>query len=976
MVFYHLIVLGIALSEAKSECKFKGLGVDCNLPFSPTTSVLRCQSKCWMRPYSIRRSMVDTNVSKISSANPFGWEIFKEVISYECEDEIMFVDREYNNSEEQCEKSSYAKYKLMNLLDVFEIDNIKELELSHFINVSIFTNIYPQLFTLNIHHSIFINVLPGNISSSTIHFTNPLRKLYLTHNQLQFLPDHIFSLSNSLRKLDLSSNNLTEINRRHFQKLENLTTLNISRNKLVCISPNTFSDLNNLKSLNLSHNDLLTLTNSKNKTDGDDSNEEVNSTIELQIHDSNFLQHLQSLRNLDLSNNIITVLPNNMFRNHSSLYYIDFSHNCLRKCYRFSAKNDLQILNLSHNQIQIFGRLCFKNLNHLKILNISSNLIKELKLNFGKNLEVLDASHNKIATVLIRGEINIRVLDLSDNEITSFFSLSHLSPQLELLLLDYNYIYDTNFLKEYPYFQEVNHTVTISVTFNNISNFDTSFMKDKNIKDHDEHSAHGISLDISFNPINCDCEMYPMKRYINEVSRPRLLSLINSENIKCAIPEPLKHYSVQFLPDDNFTCTFKNYCPRFCTCGSRGKDRKVFVNCSGLELHQAGKKPQFEVSFLYFNKNNLINLLSLNEWTKLTDLWVNNNRLGTLEGWVIPRNLLFLSVRGNRLKSLSNNMIQFIPTQKDFQLFFGLNSINCDCESETFKQFLLRHGEIVKDVREITCHQKVSEKVVETPLIEMSEPELCAQQITAKYKQEVLTIFFCILLLIFLYLLSNPHFYYLVWYPVGGVSHADLILALAMEKSSEEVRDTGGAVASDAPALARLSLISLPDISTWEALTLMSTLLIIIVTVGLYIWQRELIHSFMYVHCNKLFCFHPEVADLEEKLYDAFVVYSSSDKFLVMNLLHELEQNSPFFKFCIHERDWIPGEIITETIVKSVRSSRRTIIVLSESFISSPWFKVELKVAISQEQMNSIIVIMVDKSISLKELNRELRDTF
>ncbi|XP_015914470.1 protein toll-like [Parasteatoda tepidariorum] len=895
MVFYHIIVLGIVLSEAKSVCKFKGSGVDCNLSLSPTTSLLRCQSKCWLKPYSIRRSMVDTNVSKITFANPFGWEIFKEVISYECEDEIMFVDRAYNNSEEQCEKSNHAKYKLMNLLDVFEIDNIKKLELSHFINVSIFTNIYPQLFTLNIHH----NVFPGNISSSTIHFTNPLRKLYLTHNQLQFLPDHIFSSSYSLRKLDLSSNNLTEINRRHFQKLKNLTSLNISRNKLVCISPNTFSDLNHLRTLNLSHNDLLTLTNSKDKTDEDDSNEEVNSTSELQIHDSNFLQHLQSLRNLDLSNNIITILPNNMFKNHSSLYYMDLSHNFLRKCYRFSAENYLHILNLSHNLIQIFGRLCFKNLKNLKILNISSNLIKELKLDFGKSVEILDASHNKIATVLISGKINIRVLILFDNEITSFFSLSHLSPLLELLLLDYNKIYDTNFLKEYPYFQEVNHTVTISVTFNNISTFDTSFMKDKNIKNHDEHAlnaAHGILLDISFNPINCDCEMYHMKQYIVESNRHKLLSLINSENIKCAIPEPLKNHSVQFLHDDNFTCTFKNYCPRFCTCGSRGKDRKIFVNCSGLELHEADKKPQFEVSILYFNKNNLINLSSLNEWTKLTDLWVDNNRLGTLEGWIIPPNLLFLSVRGNRLKSLSNNMIQFIPTQKDFQLFFGLNSINCDCESETFKQFLLGHGEVVKDVREITCNQKVEEKVVETPLIEMSEPELCAQQITAKYKQKVLTIFFCILLLI------------------------------------------------------------------------------IIVTVGLYIRQRELIHSFLYVHCNKLFCFYPEVADLEEKLYDAFVAYSSSDKRLVMNLLNELEQNAPFFKLCIHERDWIPGEIITETIVKSVRSSRRTIIVLSESFISSPWFKVELKVAISQEQMNPIIVIMVDKSISLNELNRELRD--
>ena len=50
---------------------------------------------------------------------------------------------------------------------------------------------------------------------------------------------------------------------------------------------------------------------------------------------------------------------------------------------------------------------------------------------------------------------------------------------------------------------------------------------------------------------------------------------------------------------------------------------------------------------------------------------------------------------------------------------------------------------------------------------------------------------------------------YQLW--LGGVSQSDLFLNLAMEKSSEKVKDTGDTVASLAPALARWVQVSLAN---------------------------------------------------------------------------------------------------------------------------------------------------------------------
>ena len=92
----------------------------------------------------------------------------------------------------------------------------------------------------------------------------------------------------------------------------------------------------------------------------------------------------------------------------------------------------------------------------------------------------------------------------------------------------------------------------------------------------------------------------------------------------------------------------------------------------------------------------------------------------------------------------------------------------------------------------------------------------------------------------------------------------------------------------------------------------------------------------------------------EEYEYDAFVSFHSDDQDWVWNELHEnlgitdhnlKTDNQPRFRLCIHERDFVPGDLIEENILRSIESSRKTIVVLSRNFLQSVWCEFELQIA-------------------------------
>ncbi|KAK2192115.1 hypothetical protein NP493_38g04058 [Ridgeia piscesae] len=77
---------------------------------------------------------------------------------------------------------------------------------------------------------------------------------------------------------------------------------------------------------------------------------------------------------------------------------------------------------------------------------------------------------------------------------------------------------------------------------------------------------------------------------------------------------------------------------------------------------------------------------------------------------------------------------------------------------------------------------------------------------------------------------------------------------------------------------------------------------------------------------------------------DAFICYSSSDRAWVCNeLLKRLEDGH--VSTIIHQRDFLPGSVLHDSIIESIDKCRYTILVFSPDFLASDWCKLETHLA-------------------------------
>ena len=77
--------------------------------------------------------------------------------------------------------------------------------------------------------------------------------------------------------------------------------------------------------------------------------------------------------------------------------------------------------------------------------------------------------------------------------------------------------------------------------------------------------------------------------------------------------------------------------------------------------------------------------------------------------------------------------------------------------------------------------------------------------------------------------------------------------------------------------------------------------------------------------------------------YDAFISCTREGaKWLKKYFLPKLENNNTGFKFCIAQRDFIVGKTIIDNIMDSINKSRKTILLVDETFIKSKWCQEEL----------------------------------
>jgi protein toll len=82
---------------------------------------------------------------------------------------------------------------------------------------------------------------------------------------------------------------------------------------------------------------------------------------------------------------------------------------------------------------------------------------------------------------------------------------------------------------------------------------------------------------------------------------------------------------------------------------------------------------------------------------------------------------------------------------------------------------------------------------------------------------------------------------------------------------------------------------------------------------GLFYKYNKNIKIWLYVH-NMCMWFASEEEIDEDKIYDAFVVFATTDQALVEDLTEELEGGTNPFKLCVGVRDWPPGRLLVDLV--------------------------------------------------------------
>ena len=141
---------------------------------------------------------------------------------------------------------------------------------------------------------------------------------------------------------------------------------------------------------------------------------------------------------------------------------------------------------------------------------------------------------------------------------------------------------------------------------------------------------------------------------------------------------------------------------------------------------------------------------------------------------------------------------------------------------------------------------------------------------------------------------------------------------------------------------------------------------VVLITMPVSIFLLALLSLFFWYGSPKT---SVESDDDQELRYDAFISYSHHDEQFVFEQLMPPLESPPFngqhakYKLLLHGRDWLAGEYIPESIRRSVRESRRTIIVLTHNFLISYWAQFEFRTAfeyynVAQNKPRCLIIIV------------------
>lgn len=812
-----------------------------------------------------------------------------------------------------------------------------------------------------------------------------MTNLLLNHNSIRHLPEKIFNSLVRLEFLSLSDNFLEELPEKIFWELANLEILELHNNRLETLPRHLFQGLFQLKKLYLFKNKLQVLPSAL-----------FNGLLELQV--------------LDLADNKLSTLPEDIFTGLSQLIHIRLRANLLKSLPKelFNHTESLQDISMSLNKFQeaLPEQLLFK-LSYLVKVDISfCNLtqIHEDFFSYSRKVTHINLEGNSITSVpvgLFRSNPELQEINLNNNRVSSLpknlfpnqknleklylfqNNLSYLPPGLfrqarnvKSLILGGNQIVSAG--KEI--FQELPEVEVIDLSKNNLSHF--SLDRNEHVRRIDLSHNQLKEMPSIFWPQHLKIESFNLQyNKLTSVSIPILYSA-NKKNpptmnlgynaIRLVDVRDISFYDLNInITKDHYDSYIESFIslypnPFVCDCNLysfydylRKVDaaRKRSVRFTDYKNLQCSEPPDL--------KGKRVVLLSPDQL-----------RCSLNDNCEPPCKCFYRAEDRVNIVDCSDSSLDILPEVVPFNtsiLYFQGNNLNdvSHLNASVWENLTELHldGNKIRSLENLYLPPKLNVLTLQGNLLKSISPSVL--NFTSHSDNFQLS------------LSDNPWscncstMYFKKWITEHYQKVSDVKNVRCFNSISENDTDTDLIVSipddimcpiNDWPY--RLQLISVTTVCVILAL------LLFIVSV-LYYRNKQTVIAYVYIHLHNVFmCFFNEEDMDEDKIFDAFVSYSGTDRDVALSLLQELEKKEPYFKLCIHERNWLPGNLISWNIINSVQNSRRTILVVSKEFLESMWFQVEFHAAYYQmleDKIDRLIVIVKGDLPPKDSMDKELQ---
>lgn len=374
--------------------------------------------------------------SQLTYITPVIFEKYRNLLEAKFED--VFMEKIENDTFYNCEKLITLSLAKNNLSEIPEnsfknCSNIEKINLSKNRISTINSNAFNGL-----SHLKELNLEENKINQNQSELSEipGLKILNLASNDLTIPPNNLIHNLN-LKELSMANNNMIDIPEEFFKNSQNLTDLYLNNNNLDFLQKTPFSALANLEKLHLQSNKILSIQVSLLSN--------LTNLIELHLEDNmiqyindNSFDNLKSLKKLLLSNNEFKAQnenPRMNLENLKNLEILDLSSNAIVQLDKnFVMSSNMKELNLSNNIISFLHEDVFKTMKDLEMITMAFNNLTSLSdATFANNVNLreVDLSNNhirRVEGVLFESLIALEKLNLSSNMITQ------ISPEFQGLL--------------------------------------------------------------------------------------------------------------------------------------------------------------------------------------------------------------------------------------------------------------------------------------------------------------------------------------------------------------------------------------------------------------------------------------------------------------------------------------------------------------------------------------------------------------